>query len=441
MKQLRRHLIFFLFITNVASFLSIFCATYPFWMGVFFQVNSVLIFIHLLSFVTGSIFCFLLIVKDRLLLSALMSLPSLVLLFFVFWGFIVSFISKASLMSFLGHGAIGEGLLTFINFYVSFVAFLYLFRFSKYKSLITYIFVAVCFVLVLIQLTTDKNSFFRPYWVSEYLGFYALFLAFLPMVSINFRSKLYVFFWLILVGVLLFLSHNKAAFLAIIILAPLYYGFYQFKIIQHIKFSYAFLFVLLIPFLMPFATKIFISIGYFQEHYNYIVSSLYWRDQSNQLIIKDLVARPIGFLIGNGWGHFADLVMNSYQEGIFHGWQKTEMYEINRTTFHSHHLILELLHATGFVGFVLFINFIFTLIVKVQKNLFLSFTCFLVSFLTLSSVWFMVPSIYPLLAAICAGGIKVNYQKWKYEQCVFLSIVIFFSLISFWAIIMRFYLA
>jgi hypothetical protein len=440
MKHIRRHLIFCLFSINAIALLSIFCATYPFWRGVFFQVNAVLICLHVVSFITSIIFCFLLIRKDRVLLSTFLSPVSLMWLFFVLWGIIVSFVSKKTSLSFLGHPAIGEGLVTFINFYSSFISFLYLSRFPIYKKLILLIVIGICFVLILISLTTNPYSPFRPYWYNEYLGFYVLFLIFIPLIYSNIKSTLYAISWVLFIIVLLILTHNKASFLAIGV-AIFYYGLYQFKIIQRIKFSYAFLFILLIPFLMPFLTKIFISIAYFQEHYASIVSSLFWRDQSNQVIVKDLISHPVGLFIGNGWGHFEDLVKTYFEEGIFQGWKKTLLDEINRTSFHSHNLILELLHATGFVGLVLFMNFLLILIVKVKKNIFLPFTCFVVSFLTLSSFWFMVPSIYPLLAALCAGSVQLNYKKWRYERMLSLLIVLFFGCISIWAAMIRFNVA
>lgn len=440
MKHIRRHLIFCLFSINAIALLSIFCATYPFWRGVFFQVNAVLICLHVVSLMTNIIFCFLLIRHDRVLLSAFLNPVSLMLLFFVFWGIIVSFASKKSSLSFLGHPAIGEGLVTFINFYSSFISFLYLSRFSIYKKLIPIIIISICFVLIFISLTTNQYSPSRPYWYNEYLGFYVLFLIFIPIIYTKIKSDLYIIIWISLIIVLLLLTYNKASLLAVG-MAAFYYGFYQFKMMQHIKFAYAFLFIFLMPFLMPFLTKIFISIPYFQEHYAYIVSSLFWRDQSNQVIVKDLISNPMGLLIGNGWGHFEELVKHYFEVGIFQGWKKTPLDEINRTSFHSHNLILELLHATGFIGLVLFMNFLLMLVVKVKKNIFLTLTCFVVSFLTLSSFWFMVPSIYPLLAALCAGSVQLNYTKWSYERFLSLLIVLFFACISIWVVLMRFNVA
>lgn len=437
MKHVRRHLIFFLFIVSVAAFLSIFCATYPFWKGVFFQVTPVLICSHLFSFMIGIVFVVLLLIKDRILLSAFLSPVSLVLLFFVCWGIVVSFVSKTPLLSFLGHSAIGEGAITFVDFYIHFIAFLYLSRLSKYKKRIPLIFIGVCFVIFFIQITTEKNSPFRPYWYSEYLGFYALCLIFILWIYNQLTTIKYIIVGGGLCVALLFLAHNKAAFLAILGVAPSYYMFYQVKTVQDHKFSYAFLFVFLIPLLMPFLVKIFISIGYFQEHYEYIVSSLFWRDQSNQVIMRDMLLHPLGLFIGNGWGHFEDLVKAYFTEGLFHGWRKISLEEIKRTTFHSHHFIFELLYATGFIGIVLFVNFLLVLVVKVKRNVFLPFTCFIISFLTLSSFWFIVPSIYPLLAAACAGAVQFNYKKWKYERLLCLSIVFFFSSILIWAIIVR----
>jgi hypothetical protein len=437
----RPFLVNILLCVTIIGLFSIFTALPFFWTGIWFQTTPVLICLNLCSAISSLIIIVLTIKKDRIILSIFLSPIMLVFLGFLIWAGFVHFWAKFLALSFFGHPGIGEGFLFYLNLYIFLASFLYLMRFPVLRQKIIFSVLAVCILLSVTYILGEAKSPFKPFWFKEYLAFYALVLFFAPFILLSTHKNAVFVSCIVTSLILMYLSNNKSVIFSFIFILPIVFYLIRMNKNTAYRLSLTFSALFIIPFLIPFLIKILIPFLQNKEHVDYIAQSLSWRDQSTQILLRDAVLHPFNLFFGAGFGHFGDIFIQQADIKNLTGWDGTNWDEMHRANIHSHHFLMEIFHATGFVGLFLFMSFLIFIVLQIKKSVFVPAACFLVLFLVLSSTWFMAPGFVPLLAALLGGFMQIKLRIARHVSVFFIPLMILIFMVLSSATKNRLYIA
>lgn len=143
--------------------------------------------------------------------------------------------------------------------------------------------------------------------------------------------------------------------------------------------------------------------------------TLWSRSWMQRIVIEDMVADPSIFLVGRGWGSFAESYAARWREVPGRRFRdggpllsKTHWDAHTSSRFHPHNTILEAIASLGFAGAIL-IGVLLVLPAARPKPRAAAPMLLAVSLCTISGFWFFESSFAPFLAAAYAATIR----SWK----------------------------
>lgn len=379
-----------------ASFWVFLAALPPFRIGIWIDSESVLIASHVIFVVIGFCLSVLWIVKNNLFCSS----HTVIFLSFSIVSSLATLWVRSPIVHHLGVPLLGEGSVLFFG--LSILSFgldnAPRDRFIHWSA-ISAGFVAGILVFLHHPLYgLNINPDWLPYVFGAFLAPIALGIYTITALS---KSKIgYASIFLISI-ILLFLSHNKTAWVAVIAVSCFWF------LTKKIKNGYY-----LQKFLCASIPLLSVIAIYFLGNWP-VFSTL----ESRKLAIKSYVlawrSQPLSLLFGNGWGSYFENLqkqITSLPVEFFHdhAW-KPSWDGVERLDFHCMHLGVESLFSLGILGLILYVILILAPFTQqaYKKNSFSVFL-FTVLFGCLTSTWFTLVCVWPFFIL---GFSVLNQQK------------------------------
>ena len=380
--------------------------------GIYPQIDTQVIFLHLLCGIMFFYFSSLLYFNKynlEQLKHPLIFIPFLIAIF----GLVASLFNKNPNISFSGSPQIGQGVFWYFDLTIMSIIFS---QTMLIKKLRLYIFINVIFITSFITFFT-----FFPHWrglpisfyyFTDYLCFYGV-LCFILLTTLTNKIYLNISGFFIL-GLYLSLLDNRAAivfWLTTLLAALLYYFFNLFKknnLIDQLKcflFSNG-MFVFLI-FFISFLI-LFCSIYFWSENYTLspdIKGTLLDAPVVRGKIIETSLYSLLNFkniIFGNGWGAVPDLLLENMKN-----WQYDELRVGYNLHFHTHNELTEHLVSLGLIGGILFLVYLYFIFKESSKFSFAAKLGWLL-FFKINSFWFLWTGTFTVFAVVVSCFITYN---------------------------------
>lgn len=368
----------------------------PFRIGIWVDSECVLVIAHLLFAVIGLCLSFLWCVTKELFCST----HTLIFVFFAAFSLLATLWAKNPIVHHLGVPLLGEGSVLFCG--LSLLSFG--FDNSSKRKLIYWSAIAASSTVGILVFFNHPiyglniNSDWLPYVFTAFLAPIALGIYVISTLTNNKILEVTIIF---LSLALLVLSHNKAAWIAVVITIFFWLVAKQFK--------HRYFLQKIICFSIPLLS---VGASYTLSNWS-IFSSLEYRKFAIQSYILAWQDSPLILLIGNGWGYYCENLqkyITALPVAFFnnHSWQPS-WHGINRLDFHCMHFGAEVLFSIGLMGAVLYVALILTLFARqnYEKDSFRIFL-FAMLFSGLTSTWFTLMCVWPFFVL---GFSILNQQK------------------------------
>ncbi len=388
----------------------VFLALPPFHIGVWFQSEPVIAGLHGVSaLATVGLLALLLANAGRysIILSHPLILVSTAL---GIWSILMSWFAEVPSLSWLGDPRHGEGAVWYLDMASLFAGGMVMHGDQRLRrglagvSLIA----ALTVTALTVYGTLHPGWPWSPYWFSDHLAFYGIFIAFILLTTIQPTSVLGRGACLIAGMGIVAISGNRAAILLCLILAPTVWGglYYLHHVKKWIR-VYAAALVIAVPILLTAGITLYGSHLSTTHPKGWIPSesSLASRYLQNRVIFLSLQDKPSALITGRGWGHYADqLLAYANQSSVFLGaeeWLRPD--SLAREYFHSHNDFAEALLSAGIVGLALMWGILLALPCCCKDSQIPLAGTAAALLAGLSAVWFQLPGSLPFMAMAWAG--------------------------------------
>ncbi len=386
----------------------------PFYIGLWVDSESVLLFAHILfCLISCGLFVYTIITKQFFIssLSQLFILTSLFSLAVTVW-------SENKILHHIGVPMLGEGTVFFTG--ISMLSLVYdnidlkNYNFFRYSAIF-----AATVALVLMIVNHPQNGFgINSDWVPYVFGAFLAPIA-IGMFSFYFSSEgVENKFLILIVGLLVIFSFNKTLWAFLPFILGVWYLLKNYSKIYRVIFS------VLVPIGVIAANLIlpkFIS----------ALSTLESRRLTLMVYVKTWVDDPLSLLYGHGWGSYfnhltknlTQIPINFFQNGT---WQPS-WDGIDRIDFHAMHQGAESMFSLGILGLIFYLLLIIHPITAARKNHIYAFF-FSCCYAALSSTWFTLICVWPFLmlgfSEFTTKKIIINRKKYFTIIWVFICSVL-----------------
>jgi hypothetical protein len=145
--------------------------------------------------------------------------------------------------------------------------------------------------------------------------------------------------------------------------------------------------------------------------------SLRGRALFGQVGMQVMANEPLRWLVGDGWGRFADDVFSYAMLDGIHVYQDGRLNEnwlvTNGISYHAHNMAMELLLSLGLVGLLLWLALPVAILYTLPRVRFWGVAPVLVGVFALQAFWFAIPQVLPYQALCWAGIICAWYPNQK----------------------------
>lgn len=370
-------------VTTAISFWLFVTALPPFRIGIWVDSECVLVAAHMIFAIIGLCLSILWGAKRNLFCSK----HTLIFAGFAIFSLVGTLWAKNPILHHLGVPLLGEGTILFFGLHLLSFGLDNIFK----KDLIHWsaIFAGIAAGLLVFLHHPKYGSNINPDWLPYVFGSFLAPIALgVYIISTLTTNKIKYGMLLFLSGFLLFLSHNKTAWVAVF--AVIYFSMIARKT-KHEKCVQKYLSAG-IPLVSVIAIYI---LGNWQQF-----SSLESRKFAIQSYVITWKDDPLSLLFGHGWGYYFENLqktITSLPVAFFknHSWNPS-WDGIERLDFHCMHLGVESLFSTGLIGLVFYIMLILTPFDgQNSKKVTFNVLIFTVLFGSLTSTWFTLVCVWP----------------------------------------------
>jgi hypothetical protein len=370
-------------VTTSISFWLFVAALPPFRIGIWVDSECVLVAAHMIFAIIGLCLSILWSAKRNLFCSK----HTLIFAGFAIFSLVGTLWAKNPILHHLGVPLLGEGTILFFGLYLLSFGLDNIFK----KDLIHWsaIFAGIAAGLLVFLHHPKYGSNINPDWLPYVFGAFLAPIALgVYIISTLTTNKLKYGMLLFLSGFLLFLSHNKTAWVAV-------FAVICFSMIAR-KTKPGYCLQKYLSASIPLASVIAIySLGKLPQF-----STLESRKLAIQSYVLTWKDEPFSLLFGNGWGYYFENLQKTITAlpVVFfndHSW-KPSWDGIDRLDFHCMHLGVESLFSTGLIGLVFYIMLILTPFDgQNSKKVPFNVLIFTVLFGSLTSTWFTLVCVWP----------------------------------------------
>ena len=437
----RALVIFQTFILSFSLFIFI-AAMKPIAQGYWFQTQTPLLFLSILSTLALLSFFVALFQAPQPTLTALQHPATLLPLALAILGILAAPFTHIPLLTFFGNPELGEGVFWFLCISILSASMQWISPNQQAKRIIGWVALSSLSINALLITFAFKTRFGipfqlnKPYYFDDYLAFSSLFLVLILVHCWQIHTRKKWFYALLTYCTwLLFIADNKAALALWIVGLPFTYGI--FWLIRKTPFllqrKLAVIATLLAPLVLWTTLAILNhqSIIKIRQH-----ETLWSRYQLSHVVLQSLKQHPSAWLTGQGWGSYTDAsigVLDIERSPLHQGDAESQhtLWEFlfDRSPFHSHNEIMEALLSTGILGMLLMWlwyglpPFLSTAQTLPIATLIGSIT------LALGSLWFQMPTTIPFMA-IALGSLPAPKKVFsQFKPNIFFYYLLFILLI------------
>lgn len=316
-----------------------------------------------------------------------------------------SFTNEFPRRSWFGAPELGEGALWYVALAVLTMSLLLLKNRPIFRKVISvYALVSALFV-TLLSLKGDNIGLWRPYFFTDYLAFYGLFLFPILVYSLELKKMKWLLLAYGLASIPIIFSGNHSAEPLVLLLPIVMAVTYYLRNAKSIKWLCVAAVVI-----APIAIVLLVyAMGYFfppGSKLAMITHSIWSRYQLIQTAFQSFQHDSImPILFGHGWGAFTDIAATyiPVQETKLYmltssGTDKAYWDSLSRADFHSHAQVIEAFVSIGMIGTVFILLLPVSVVMSAPKQKLPIALSIALGFVAVSAMWFQFAITLPFMA-------------------------------------------
>lgn len=429
-----------LVIVSLSLFLSpfiVFLALPPFHIGVWFQSEPVIAGLHGVSALTTLGLLILLMANTGRYLQVVRHPLILVSAALGIWSILISQFAEVPLLSWLGDPRHGEGAVWYLDMASLFAGGMILCGNQRLRRRLGWVCLAAALTVTVLTVygTRHPGWPWSPYWFSDHLGFYGIFIFLILMTNIQ-PDSVFGRAVCLMAGLgIVLISGNRAAILLCLTLAPAVWGLLHYlrrNTKKRVR-VYAAAMVIAVPIILTAGITLY-GMHLISTHPKGWIradSSLSSRYLQNRVIFLAIQDKPSALITGLGWGQYADhLLAYANQDSVFLGAEARDRPDsLEREYFHSHNGFAEAILSAGIIGLVLMWGILLALPCWCRNSQIPLAGTAAVLLSGLSAVWFQLPGSVPFMALAWAGFCQPTQKQVRGSRMISAGVILFFVLI------------